>query len=235
MREVYFRFKQFGCHHGQSSMKIGIDAVLLGAWANVEGSTILDVGTGCGVIALMCAQRNAEAQILGIDIDENSVKEAAINFIDSPWAKRLEAKLEDFNNIDLNCIDLIISNPPYFESGLKELTTSRLRARHKNILSPEIIIKKGSLLLSDCGRIALIVPLVQLENLLTIAYNNKLFPVRICKVKGRKELEPKRVLLELSKITHLKLTEDILILEQTPGIRSHEYNELCKNFYLDKI
>ena len=87
-----FRFKQFEIHDELSAMKIGTDGVLLGAWADVEGDVrILDVGTGTGLVALMLAQRNHDAQIVGIDISGDAAMEARDNFAQSPWAECLEA------------------------------------------------------------------------------------------------------------------------------------------------
>ena len=109
-----FRFKQFTVQHQRSSMKVGTDAVLLGAWCELNGAQrVLDVGTGCGVIALMVAQRNADATILAIDIDPASVNEAQENFDASPWAERLHACRHDFNDLtDDEGFDLIVTNPP---------------------------------------------------------------------------------------------------------------------------
>ena len=80
-REKIFRFKQFSVINDKTAMKVGTDGVLLGAWCDVDmAQHVLDVGTGCGVIALMIAQRNAQAIIDGIDIDDDAVNEARSNF-----------------------------------------------------------------------------------------------------------------------------------------------------------
>jgi tRNA1Val (adenine37-N6)-methyltransferase len=53
-----FQFKQFAVYHNRCAMKVGTDGVLLGAWADVgRAKSVLDIGTGSGVIALMVAQR----------------------------------------------------------------------------------------------------------------------------------------------------------------------------------
>ena len=134
MRKSFFRFKKFACSHGAGSMKIGVDA-----------------GTGCGVIALMCAQRNPASDILAIDVDDSSVMEARENFSMSPWSGRLEAMHEDFNHISLKDVDLIISNPPYFNSGISSPDTPRLMARHQSDLSPHVLLTKGKDMLSERG------------------------------------------------------------------------------------
>ena len=113
MRESLFHFKKFSCHHGLGSIKIGVDAVLIGAWADVSHVVhALDVGTGCGVIALMLAQRNDTALIDAIDIDADAIGQANQNFKESPWSDRLKASLERYNDILLKQYDLIISHPP---------------------------------------------------------------------------------------------------------------------------
>ncbi len=89
-REKVFRFKQFAVLNDRTAMKVGTDGVLLGAWCPVEGARrVLDVGTGCGVIALMVAQRNAVAVIDAIDIDPGAIEEARLNFANSAWSERL--------------------------------------------------------------------------------------------------------------------------------------------------
>ena len=100
---MIFRFKQFSVSHANSSMKVGTDAVIIGSWADVKNSqTILDIGTGSGIIALMMAQKNSEAHIKAIDIDEDSIHEASQNFEQSAWSERLEAECIAFQNFGLN-------------------------------------------------------------------------------------------------------------------------------------
>ena len=78
---MIFQFKQFSLHHGHSTMKIGTDAVLLAALTDgKDAHNILDIGCGCGVIAFCMAQKApSDAEIWGIDPDENSIKEATQN------------------------------------------------------------------------------------------------------------------------------------------------------------
>lgn len=239
-RKTVFRFKKFECSHSRSSMKIGVDAVLIGAWVDVEGAkTILDVGTGCGVIALMCAQRNPSAIIEAIDIDPYSVEEASENFETSPWRERLTACISDFNALENKSYDLIISNPPYFNAGIEYPGSRRLMARHENSLSPSRLLCKGSELISESGRIAMVIPADRLETVISEAGKASLYVRRLCKVKGHKEAPVKRILVEFSREEtslgvgpYSCIESDLLVLEETPGVPTNDHRQLCKPFYL---
>lgn len=233
MNDSIFRFKHFCCRHSHSSMKIGVDAVLIGAWADVSGLRILDVGTGCGVIALMCAQRNPDAEIFAVDIDNDSVDEAAYNFSVSPWASRLKVFLENYNDISLKNIDLIISNPPFYDAGISNPDSPRLIARHQGLLSPERLFLKGKELLSENGRIAVIVPYGQYKKLVSYALKHEMYLNRICFVKGHSDAPVKRALLEFIKIPLDVIPHfEEIVLEDINRNPTEQYIGLCKDFYL---
>lgn len=236
MGKNLFRFKQFECQHGRSSIKIGVDAVMLGAWVDVmQKKNILDVGTGCGVIALMCAQRNAYAQVEAIDIDSNSVDEASLNFANSPWKNRLIAKQKDFSHVDIRGLDLIVSNPPYFDSGIKTPDTSRLMARHEDTLSAEIMLNKCAKEMDSNCTLCIVYPALRYETLAKTATSIGMDIVRALKVKGNPATEPKRVLLEFKKGEGKVPTLDqieTLIIENNPGDFTDSYRILCHDFYL---
>ena len=102
MPNSYFNFKRFTICHDRSSMKVGTDGVLLGAWAGKglreDGSpmAILDVGTGSGLIALMLAQRFEGSHVDAIDIHDDSVAQAACNAQASVFADRIHVCKQDF-------------------------------------------------------------------------------------------------------------------------------------------
>lgn len=245
-----FRFKKFTVEHDKSAMKIGVDGVLLGMWANVEGAShILDVGCGCGVIALICAQRNVSCDILAVDIDRNAAEEAKGNFSNSPWNGRLTSRCMNFNELDESTkYDLIISNPPYFNSGVDSLSSARTLARHQGELSPQSLLSKGIRLLSREGRIAMIIPSEQLPEIMDHARKEGLEPCRVTLVKGNHRAEIKRALVEVKKagipsgVPGIGETEhendkncfiyNILVLEVEPGVPAPEYRTLGKDFYL---
>ncbi len=86
-----FRFKQFAIRQENAAMKVGTDGSLLGAWHDLSNAkNILDIGTGTAIVAMMAAQRNKEAKITAIEIDENALIDAAFNIKNCPWSDRIE-------------------------------------------------------------------------------------------------------------------------------------------------
>ncbi|MBQ6583784.1 MAG: methyltransferase, partial [Alistipes sp.] len=154
-----FRFKQFKVEQDGVAMKVGTDGVLLGAWADCSSaSSILDIGTGTGVIALMLAQRSSARHIVGVDIDTAAVECAAANFAASPWAERLTAVESSVQEFGGERFDLIVSNPPYFVDSLHSPDGQRTVARHTTELTFETLDCSVCRLLADGGRFALILP-----------------------------------------------------------------------------
>lgn len=233
-----FIFKQFEVNHSRSSMKIGVDAVILGAWADLESAhTVLDVGCGCGVIALMAAQRASDAKIEAIDIDSESIEEAIGNFQTSKWSSRLKADRIDFSEYCEYALskgdkfDYIISNPPFFDSGITNPDTSRLKARHQGLLSPEIILEKGKSILFDTGLIGIVVPWDMADSLKISAQQLGLYAVRSLVMTGRAGNLPKRCFMEFStKGGTGKI--GTLTIENPDGTFTDDYISLCRDFYI---
>lgn len=231
-----FRFKQFTINHHKSSMKIGVDAVLLGAWAGLDPKSVLDVGTGCGIIALILAQRFPLAKIKAIDIDKNSIEEATENFNLSPWSHNISADLIDFQEIDIldKKYDLIVSNPPYFKSGIEKPSTPREIARHQGTLSIFSLIEKSPDILNENGRLSLIFPLEFYDKAISSALGSGFSVVRECRVKDNPKKQEKRVMIEFVK-NHINsesktVTQHLTLfngLNPTP-----EYRSLCSSLYL---
>lgn len=239
-----FRFKQFSVFHHRSAMKVGVDGVLVGAWADVDGAaSILDVGTGCGLIALMMAQRKQDAHIWGIDIDLPSVEEATENVLSSPWSDRITILHSSFpfgdaqSNVGLSPkFDLIISNPPFFDSGVSNPDTPRERARHQASLSPAILLSASVSSLNPGGSIAMIVPADLANGLEAMASSLGYRLSRKCLVRGNTSAPIKRALLQWtlnnssSSVNYPQ--SSILTIEAAPGIPTPEYRSLCRHFYL---
>ena len=231
-----FRFKQFKVSHMKSSMKVGVDSVLLGAWASKEGKKMLDVGTGCGLLSLMIAQRNPEIEITAIDIDEDSIDEARQNFKNSLWNNRIDAfriSFQDLCSSGVEKYDLIISNPPYFNSGVTNLDSKRKLARHQGELTPELLIRDSRQILSGTGKLSMILPSDIWDEVKVNLKSIDLSLARICHVFTREGKKSKRILLEFSKDSKISCEETELILKDGDNKETESYLELCKDFYIN--
>lgn len=231
--ENSFRFRQFEVRHARSALKVGTDAVLLGASATVRGDerSILDIGTGSGVIALMLAQRSQAGLITGIDIDPPSAEEAALNFSLSPWRDRLQAvctALSDF--VPGNKYDLIVSNPPYYDSSLRNPDARKAAARHSDTLDLTSLCSFSSEWLSSCGRMSAILPEDRLTSLIRTAASFGLTPFRIMHVRTTAAKAPSRAVAEFS-LFRADPSEEYLTLTEN-GRKTLEYTRLTEDFYL---
>lgn len=239
-----FQFKQFSLEQDRCAMKIGTDGVLLGAWAPIENNpfSILDIGTGTGIIALMLAQRSAAEQIDALEIDENAYEQATDNFENSPWNDRLfcfHAALDEFVEEPEDEYDLIVSNPPFYSEDYKSSNDQRDLARFQDAMPFENLIEAAALLLSEKGIFSVIIPFKEEKSFLALAKEYKLYPLKITRVKGTPTSEIKRSLLAFSRNAlpdgrqeNPTFLVDELIIETERHIYTPEYIELTKDFYL---
>lgn len=232
---AYFQFRQFRVSHRRSSMKVGTDAVLLGAWANVVAAkTILDAGTGAGVIALMMAQRtNGKAIIDAVEIDPEAAADAAENFIHSPWSTSLNLIQQSLQHlVPQHPYDLIISNPPYFINSLKPPLPSRQTARHAGEMTFDMLITTAvSHLKQPSGRLALILPVTESIVFHTKAAATGFYLIRRCDFRTRTHKPVERVLMEFSFQQIQTVTEELCLYQQGEEW-SAAYKKLTGDFYL---
>ena len=236
MSNSYFQFKQFTIEQNRCAMKVGTDGVLLGAWTDVSGvQSILDIGTGTGLIALMLAQRSSAA-IHGIEIDENAAAQAIENVNNSPWRERIKIETTSLQTFIKNTgcrFDLIVSNPPYFNKSLKNPDVQRSVARHADSLNQEDLITAADALLSGTGRLAVILPAAEGEEFILRAESSQLYCSKKTKVIPRMGAPEKRLLLEFSRIKGV-CREDSLLIEKARHDYSDQFRGLTKEYYLDK-
>jgi len=231
-----FQFKEFSVAQDKTAMKIGTDAVLLGAWVRINDSvsSVLDIGAGTGVISLQIAQRSEAELIDAVEIESNAYEQCVSNFEQSDWGDRLfcyHASLEDLVEEIEEPYDLIISNPPFYNSTYKDLEATRAMARHTDSLSFDELLKGCSEMLSEKGECAFIIPFEEENHFLEIAKNRGLFPSRITRVRGREEAAIKRSLLQLSfDICNVEISN--LTIEIDRHIYTTAYSELVSPFYL---
>ena len=229
-----FRFRQFTIEDAHSTLRIGTDAMLLGSWADPgKSKKILDIGTGCGVLALMMAQKSG-AMIKAIDIDQSSITEASNNFSASPWAERLQA-LEDsiqaFVNREHQDYDYIITNPPFYANSLKSPSPRINHTRHDDSLTLGELAANVIRLLAADGRLAIILPPVSSGQFQLISAHNGLYPLRRLVVYPRAEMPAKRVLTEFSRIRNMPLEISELTILDAPGKFTAEYLALTMSYH----
>ena len=229
-----FHFKHFSLCHDRSTMKVGTDAVLLGAWVSLKPDDwVLDVGTGCGVLPLMLAQRGI-AKVHAVDLDEASALEAAENFDASQWRDRLFSFHADVRNFTMQCAyDLIISNPPFFVNSFKCDEGRRNQARHTDTsLTFMELIKAVHRLLKPNGRFVVVLPWRESQEFIPLAKNANLFVHRrenIVPVEGK---EPNRVNLEFRYGEPEAIEETDLLIRHADGRFSEAYQARVSDFYL---
>ena len=232
-----FQFKQFTLHQDRCAMKVGTDAVLLGAWTPIPKDifSVLDIGSGTGILSLMLAQRTLAEQIDAIEIDEEAYEQCVENFENSNWGDRLfcyHAGLDEFvEEMEDESYDLIISNPPFYTDEYKSDTEKRNLARFEVALPFEELIESAANLLSEFGIFSVIIPFKEEKRFIQLASEFHLYPFKITRVKGNKTSEIKRSLLAFTWDEQITI-EDELTIEVTRHQYTQEYIQLTKEFYL---
>jgi len=235
-RNSYFQFKQFRIVQERSAMKVGMDGVLLGAWADPsDAERILDIGTGTGLIALMMAQKNNHTQIDAIEVDKEAFDEAVQNIQQSHWSERIHPELCSFQEFAERTnlkYDLIVSNPPFFTNGVKAPVENRAQARHSDSLPLDVLISGAAELLRENGRIALVLPVESIQEITKLANLNRLYISRLCRVKPNPQKPVFRILIELANSTCTIQESELMIEFEKHHDYTPEYKALTKAFYL---
>jgi tRNA1Val (adenine37-N6)-methyltransferase len=234
-----FQFKQFTISDQNTAMKIGTDGILLGSWVNVDKATkILDIGTGTGVISIMCAQKNIEAEIVALEIDESAIMDAHQNIQNCTWKTRIQLiheSLQEFEKGNSRFFDCIISNPPYFENSQKAAYDSRIKARHTDSLHYTDLLRFAKNWLADEGTLNLILPKEQGYQCVEASDAFNLKPIRICEVHPIPSKPAHRLLISFGRASSKQELEKSKLVIET-GVVRHEYTEeykkVCKEFYL---
>lgn len=230
-----FVFKQFVVDDQNTAMKVGTDAVLLGAWA-LDGAddlhAIADAGSGCGVVSLMLAQRFAKASIYSVEINAEAHEDCVKNVANSPFRDCITPVHKDFLTWHPYCLlDAIVSNPPFFEQEILPPDYNRTLARHAGGLSPLSVLDFASKHLSSHGHVAMIVPA---EGSAEVVYRAEML-----RLKERRRLtvfpspgkDAVRVLLEFSRKDG-PIERKELVIRDTDGTYTECYRKLLNNFYL---
>ncbi|WP_111682320.1 tRNA1(Val) (adenine(37)-N6)-methyltransferase [Winogradskyella tangerina] len=231
-----FKFKQFTIHQDRCAMKVGTDGVLLGAWTSISNHpfSVLDIGSGTGILALMIAQRSTAQRIEAIEIDADAYEQCAANFENSAWNDRLfcyHASLLEFVEEVDDHFDLIICNPPFYSEDFKTSDASRDMARFNDAMPFEHLIYAVANLLSDNGLFSVIIPKKEEQGFIELASKGNLYPNRILHIRGNPDSDIKRSLIEFSFI-QTKIETNELVIEEGRHQYTEDYINLTKDFYL---
>ena len=236
MSNATFAFKQFEIKQDKCAMKVGTDAVLLGSWIIPNGSTkILDIGTGTGIIALMLAQKS-NAQIQAIDIDQGAFEQAGINVSESIFKNKISvfhSSFQEFSKNTDNKFDLIVTNPPYFVGSLKNPDSNRSNARHADVLPSMDLITGVKKMLSEKGKLYLILPKKEAENFRELAEQKGLHLSKLLRVRTRLDKEEEKRHLMQFEYNPTEFSESTLVIEKDERKSyTEEYKNLTKDYYV---
>lgn len=232
MRDVTFTFRQFALTDTGCGMKIGTDGVVLGAWAACcEAQTVIDVGSGSGIVALMIAQRS-EAQITAVEIDRSACRDARENVRFSPWPVRITVVETDFKSYrPVGPVDLIISNPPFFSTGEHSPSEMRAGARHEGSLNYSTLINYAAKYLNPLGRLSFIYDAGRDDEIIYKAEMSRLKLRRWCHLRQRENRPFIRTLFEFSP-TDGPIEHELLTINGRDGCPTERFSELTRDFYL---
>lgn len=230
-----FDFKKFSIYGGQSGMPVSTDGVLLGAWVNLtEKESVLDIGTGTGLLALMAAQRFKGASISAIDIDQHAIHAATINIEQSPWQDRISLHQGSILTAAFpQAFDAIVCNPPYFNSGEQAQQSQRATARHTTSLDHLELAKRCFELTTESATASFILPTPEGESFIKLAEQCGWYLAKRLDVKTTDKKPPSRILFELSKdpACERDLQCESLTIHGDGGY-SEAFIALTKDFYL---
>lgn len=234
MPNTYFQFKQFRIEQEKCAMKVCTDSCLFGAWTEIEEhtSTILDIGTGTGLLSLMLAQKSS-AHIYGIEIDENACLQTEANFNNSPWKNRLKLIMSDVLNFEPEYLfDFIICNPPFYEKEMASQTKGEQIAKHSLQLNLAALLEKIIRLLNPNGKFAILLPYYRKAELEMLANKHKYKPQKTLHLKQTPNHNYFRYAAVFSKDENDIISNEHISIKDEANEYTYEAQRLLRPYYL---
>jgi len=229
---MLFKTKHFDIIHGDGVFKINTDALLLGSLCPINPGRALDIGTGSGIIALILAQRDEGINIDAIDNDLRSINVAKENFQNSKFSDRLQAEHADIANLDPSVLySTIITNPPYYISGLQKLD-SQLQKKHAiDSTLPKTMAKKIHSLLAKDGVFSIICNDIYLIELINYLDKYQIKLDEKIEIYGRPSKPMQQVIgVFRRKIDYPKTKNSQLYIYNEKGAKTEEYLQLMRPY-----
>jgi tRNA1Val (adenine37-N6)-methyltransferase len=239
MPNDYFEFKQFRIEQDKCAMKVGTDSVVLGSWTPVENiKSIVDLGSGSGLLSLMMAQRT-KARISSIEIDMDAALQSAHNYAKSPWPHLIEGicgNIAELKNDLKSRFDLAICNPPYFAGHFRPDNSQRTTARHiihSASSGKSMWLEAASAMTHELGKASFIIPLDDEAEWMHAAESAGWNCSKKLVIYGNPTSKPKRCILYLSKQKAEMQVSELIIESEVRGVYTSEFKELASPFYLN--
>lgn len=212
----------------------GMDAVLLTGFATArEGSRVLDIGTGTGIIPILMTAKTKAKHFTALEIQEESADMARRSVALNNLQDRMEVITGDINDagklFSPASFDVITCNPPYMNTnhGLVNPDEPKAIARHEIKCSLEDIVRESARLLVDKGSIFMVHRPSRLSEIIVTFVKYGLEPKRMQLIYPFKNKEANMVLLEARKGCKPQITvEKPLIIYDSPGQYTKEIYEI---------
>lgn len=238
MANPYFQFKQFTIYHDRCAMKVTTDSCFFGAWAaseiekeDLKVKTVLDIGTGTGLLSLMIAQKN-EVEIDTVEIDIEASQQAKENVDASPWKNSIRIFNEDILSFQpQKKYDCIISNPPFYENELASEVQKRNIAHHSEQLTIAEVLKIIKVNLKEDGIFFLMYPFKRSTVIERLLNENELCVVQTISLTQTVKHSPFRVILKGSNKRETPINSYMSILDENQQY-TKQFVDLLKDYYL---
>lgn len=241
MANPFFQFKQFTVHHDRCAMKVTTDSCFFGAWAANEIQntkperqrieTVLDIGTGSGLLSLMMAQKN-EVTFDAVEIEAEASEQARQNIQASPWESRIRIYTEDICSFKPGKkYDCIISNPPFYEKELSSSKPGKNVAHHSKQLTLSTLLVLIEKHLAEDGIFFLLLPAKRMQEINKLLAKNELFVSKSILLQQSVTHAPFRFLVMGSR-KRVEVSQTTISVRNEKQEYTSEFINLLKDYYL---
>ncbi len=219
-------------------MKVCTDSCLFGAWMadklakkNINAHTILDIGTGTGLLSMMLAQKT-DATIDAVEINEDVFMQARENVNASPWKDRINIFQKDIKNFSPGkTYDLIICNPPFYENDLRSPDDQKNVSKHSELLNMDELFELTCNLLKNNSHFAILLPFHRSNDAKQTALKHSLYLRENLFVRQSTNHNFFRSILMFHK-EKAETTNSEISIKNNGNVYTKEFIELLKDYYL---